>query len=331
MRRRSSDLYQVDFVAALFGGFLLIWLSGTAESEFPPERENNTTYFRATARLFFETKDAPVREEGWVSALPQSGLDRGCAHTLPAPLEEGSEKLRERLCTLASQSELAPLNSRYLASPTASRNDYLGRVFRKIDYAAEDLVYWRFILAYTGAHEGRLVAVPVERPARSAAAVVDDKRDIIFVEGLRFQVAAMQGAEKRPGRFLGITVSDAAMKDADKRVLLPQSAYHFSAIGMILAAADEGLYLTVEGEPRSDRLSFFKSNRPMAEAQSSAKVELVSYVFANVPQALGYRGFSPQPNRLEVKLALDSKSGGNCLIASVTLSGQPSSTRFQPC
>jgi hypothetical protein len=75
-RRRASELYQVDFVAALFGGFLLVWLSSIGEAEFPGSGDGRSlTIFEVSAVAYFP--GAP--ELAW-SVAPAASFRSGCAH-----------------------------------------------------------------------------------------------------------------------------------------------------------------------------------------------------------------------------------------------------------
>src|SRR5436190_2166532 len=79
VRRRASELYQVDFVAALFGGFLLVWLSSIGEAEFPGKGEGKgLALFEVTARAFFKSVDG--KSETDVSIIPRASFRAGCAH-----------------------------------------------------------------------------------------------------------------------------------------------------------------------------------------------------------------------------------------------------------
>lgn len=79
-RARSSELYQVDFVAALFGGFLLVWLSGIGEAEFPGGGGKRPVFFELSARAYYDL-EPPVMGERWAPLLPSSAIGLGCAHS----------------------------------------------------------------------------------------------------------------------------------------------------------------------------------------------------------------------------------------------------------
>lgn len=77
--RRASELYQVDFVAALFGGFLLVWLSNIGEAEFPGSGEGKPlVVFELSARAFFT--GAGVAAERDTSIIPLDAFRAVCAH-----------------------------------------------------------------------------------------------------------------------------------------------------------------------------------------------------------------------------------------------------------
>lgn len=77
--RRPSELYQVDFVAALFGGFLLIWLANSAESDSAGDDGGNSPSFLVvTAMVYFNKSNTRFGE--WSPALPSKALTLGCAH-----------------------------------------------------------------------------------------------------------------------------------------------------------------------------------------------------------------------------------------------------------
>jgi hypothetical protein len=78
-RAQPSELYQVDFVAALFGGFLLVWLSGMSEAEFPSDNGKQPVFFELTARAYYDRTDASG--ERWSPLLPATALGLGCAHS----------------------------------------------------------------------------------------------------------------------------------------------------------------------------------------------------------------------------------------------------------
>lgn len=78
-RARSSELYQVDFVAALFGGFLLVWLSGINEAEFPGGGDKRPVFFELSARAYYD-RTPPATGERWAPLLPSSAIGLGCAH-----------------------------------------------------------------------------------------------------------------------------------------------------------------------------------------------------------------------------------------------------------
>lgn len=78
-RRRPSDLYQVDFVAALFGGFLLVWLSGIGEAEFPGKGDGKgLVIFELEANAYFLGADG-VGEVSR-SVVPLDSAHAACAH-----------------------------------------------------------------------------------------------------------------------------------------------------------------------------------------------------------------------------------------------------------
>jgi hypothetical protein len=75
MPRQRSDLYQVDFMAALFGGFVLVWLSGQGILETPTEGQKSPVFFSLSARLIYSK--AGEREVS-VPVLPEEALDAPC-------------------------------------------------------------------------------------------------------------------------------------------------------------------------------------------------------------------------------------------------------------
>lgn len=54
MSRSRSEMYQVDFIAALFGGFLLIWLSGTNEADVPASPTGSVLFFQISVRNLYK-------------------------------------------------------------------------------------------------------------------------------------------------------------------------------------------------------------------------------------------------------------------------------------
>lgn len=78
-RRRSSDLYQVDFVAALFGGFMLIWLSTMGPRTVTAQPSQVGSFFQIFAKAYFIRKDDNRLE--WTSITPVSSVSSGCAHS----------------------------------------------------------------------------------------------------------------------------------------------------------------------------------------------------------------------------------------------------------
>ncbi len=76
-RRAPSDLYQVDFVAALFGGFLLIWLTGAGESELRGDSGESVVVFEMSGRATFRNGGS---HEATLLVLPNSLVRMGCAH-----------------------------------------------------------------------------------------------------------------------------------------------------------------------------------------------------------------------------------------------------------
>jgi hypothetical protein len=79
-RRGSSDLYQVDFVAALFGGFMLIWLSSIGEIELPPNSGESPVFFQIYSRVYFYSGSNAGSPNNWVTVLPMSVINQTCAH-----------------------------------------------------------------------------------------------------------------------------------------------------------------------------------------------------------------------------------------------------------
>ncbi|MGR9293656.1 hypothetical protein ACU8OS_35410 (plasmid) [Rhizobium leguminosarum] len=76
MGRRSSELYQVDFVAALFGGFLLVWLSGVSEAEFAGNGSGELLKpFNLTVVASFIDGGNVARRH----VVPLSAFNAGCA------------------------------------------------------------------------------------------------------------------------------------------------------------------------------------------------------------------------------------------------------------
>ena len=75
MRRQRSDLYQVDFMAALFGGFVLVWLSGQGALESPQAGQRLPVFFSLTARLVYSL---PGEAEASISVLPEDAIDTAC-------------------------------------------------------------------------------------------------------------------------------------------------------------------------------------------------------------------------------------------------------------
>jgi hypothetical protein len=75
VRARRSELYQVDFMAALFGGFVLVWLSGASLSETVTTGERIPTLFSLRARLIYSTVGEPER---WLAVLPNDVIDTSC-------------------------------------------------------------------------------------------------------------------------------------------------------------------------------------------------------------------------------------------------------------
>jgi hypothetical protein len=75
-RGRSSELYQVDFVAALFGGFLLVWLSGVSDAEFAG---NGTGEVLKPFKLTIVAKFSDAGTEASADAVPISAFNAGCA------------------------------------------------------------------------------------------------------------------------------------------------------------------------------------------------------------------------------------------------------------
>lgn len=103
MRRRASELYQVDFVAALFGGFLLVWLSNIGEAEFASRGDGKAlTVFEVSAVAHFPGAPAIA----W-SAAPATSFRSGCAHPrLVAKLRDAGLPASE--CQNGSTVELKP-------------------------------------------------------------------------------------------------------------------------------------------------------------------------------------------------------------------------------
>jgi hypothetical protein len=90
-RRRASELYQVDFVAALFGGFLLVWLSGISEAEFPGNDGKQLVFVELSSRGFFDEPNGTGRY--WASFLPVHREMLRCAHTKVVELATSFRKL----------------------------------------------------------------------------------------------------------------------------------------------------------------------------------------------------------------------------------------------
>ena len=75
MPRQRSDLYQVDFMAALFGGFVLVWLSGQGISESSQVGRQAPVFFSLSARLIYSP---PNEAEASVSVLPEEAINAPC-------------------------------------------------------------------------------------------------------------------------------------------------------------------------------------------------------------------------------------------------------------
>jgi hypothetical protein len=73
MSGRGSDLYQVDFMAALFSGFLLVWLTGANRSEEVID-DTEQSYVTITARI----GDYPEGSSKWFPILSDEAAPLGC-------------------------------------------------------------------------------------------------------------------------------------------------------------------------------------------------------------------------------------------------------------
>ena len=91
--RRSSELYQVDFVAALFGAFMLIWLSSISDRESAAETSQSATFFQVFVKAYFPKKNDANNATGWIPVIPQPAVSRGCIHPNVIPLFENPERL----------------------------------------------------------------------------------------------------------------------------------------------------------------------------------------------------------------------------------------------
>src|SRR6185436_1849895 len=76
MSRSRSDMYQVDFVAALFGGFLLIWLSGATDSEPSSMQADAPRFFEIAARNIFTDGNS----EDSLAIVPLGSIGTACIH-----------------------------------------------------------------------------------------------------------------------------------------------------------------------------------------------------------------------------------------------------------
>lgn len=86
--RRSSDLYQVDFVAALFSGFLLIWLVGIGDNDAAGVEGASPLLFEVSVRAIYAPKGG-AGNRTWIAGLPEKASIVGCAHdALVAKLRE---------------------------------------------------------------------------------------------------------------------------------------------------------------------------------------------------------------------------------------------------
>src|SRR4051812_14042652 len=90
-RRRASELYQVDFVAALFGGFLLVWLSGISEAEFPGNDGKQLVFVEWSTRGYFDQPDGSAHY--WSSFIPEQRTALRCAHSKVVELASSVRKL----------------------------------------------------------------------------------------------------------------------------------------------------------------------------------------------------------------------------------------------
>lgn len=79
-RRRPSELYQVDFVAALFGGFLLVWLSSVQEAEFASPSGESLAIFELDIQAHFSAEDGSGTSIQ-ASVVPITSKQATCAHT----------------------------------------------------------------------------------------------------------------------------------------------------------------------------------------------------------------------------------------------------------
>lgn len=161
MRRSRSEMYQVDFVAALFGGFLLVWLSGANEADAVSKASGSVLMFQISAQLVFESADhrqerlsvLPVDvvstaciDDKWLSIIYRRSSQLVACHGTPR-LHEGnpadiSSRTRLELARGGKQEVTAVIGSSIRLSPTQSVQEddisWIGRALEAVSVSADD-------------------------------------------------------------------------------------------------------------------------------------------------------------------------------------------------
>jgi hypothetical protein len=287
-RRRSSNLYQVDFVAALFSGFLLVWLATTAESDFTANGSTGPIFYILEAKLYYGSApgDSLVNSL-WISSLPDVSLHESCA-----PLElisyidksvstisgcnyndeiprASAEKTEALMATVLRRSKESHVNLDHNVIPT------LGLNFRLLDDAP-----------------GEQDNYPTVGLALSKISVADEK-SYAFSNESRSEVADPQH----------IHVSVGIIPDGTR---LPTEIEIGSAVEVLGGAA-----------VRSAIFGVSISETQPAPPQPAPRGSIV-YTFEPFERGLQLSETTPRPLKLEIRLLIDPAGNQRCLTAETT-------------
>ena len=83
-RRASSEIYQVDLIAALFGGFMIAWLVSAEEVEFITA-SNSVVLVTIDLRVIGDVEEGGVSRKWWHGAVLDGAESEGC---IPAEITE---------------------------------------------------------------------------------------------------------------------------------------------------------------------------------------------------------------------------------------------------
>jgi hypothetical protein len=182
-RQKASDLYQVDFMAALFGGFLLIWLSGGGETEFPSDTGKKIVFFEVSAKAYY--RDINSAKLDWAPIWSDAGVTQGCANFRVIALAASSTDRALLPCHVDDLQPLSPFSGE--VSDYTSRVDAAAKAVKRDTYVDNrvsiDGTHLRFIYQ-DGAleREARLVGMALTRIDSNESKPLGTNADMTLIQ-----------------------------------------------------------------------------------------------------------------------------------------------------